>query len=152
MRGSEVVDEWESLIQPCRSIPVNITQLTGITNQMVADAPLFHEIAESFEHFTQDCVFVAHNARFDYGFICDEFRRIDQIYRRPTLCTCVEMRKWYTGLHSYSLANLCAEYEIPLTSHHRAMCDAKAAGELLLMINEKRLGLSGGSLSKHSLC
>jgi len=152
MRGNVVIDEWQSLIQPARSIPINITKLTGITNQMVADAPLFQEIAESFERFTEDCVFVAHNVRFDYGFICDEYRRIEQSYRRPTLCTCVEMRKWYGGLRSYSLANLCSEYEIPLTSHHRAMCDAKAAGELLLMVNEKRLGLLAGSLSNHSLC
>jgi len=149
IQGSEVIDEWQSLIHPCRSIPANITQLTGITNQMVADAPLFHEIAAAFDAFTQGCVFVAHNVRFDYGFISDEYRRIDQRYRRPTLCTCVEMRKWYKGSRSYSLANLCDEYEIELTSHHRAMCDAKAASELLLMINEKRLhaaavGESGG--------
>ncbi len=149
IRGNEVIDEWQSLINPCRSIPANITQLTGITNQMVSDAPVFQEVAEAFEQFSEGAVFVAHNVRFDYGFICDEFRRIDRIYRRPTLCTCVEMRKWYKGLRSYSLANLCAEYEIELTTHHRAMCDAKAASELLFMINEKRLDLPVDSMSAH---
>ena len=69
MIGSEVVDQWQSLINPQRRIPAMITQLTGISNDMVADAPLFADIADELEAFTENCIFVAHNVNFDYGFI-----------------------------------------------------------------------------------
>ncbi|MEJ2177522.1 MAG: exonuclease domain-containing protein [Gammaproteobacteria bacterium] len=138
MQNSEVLDRWESLINPCRSIPTGITKLTGISNKMVADAPVFSEIADEFRAFSADAVFVAHNVRFDYGFISDEFRRLQQTYHRPTLCSCAQMRKWYPGLKSYSLKNLCENFHIGLETHHRAMCDAEAAAELLKLINLKR--------------
>lgn len=139
MQNGKVIDTWQSLINPCRSIPSGITTLTGITDKMVGDAPLFPEIADSFRRFSEDAIFVAHNAGFDYGFIRDEYQRLEQFYQRPTLCSCIQMRKWYPGLKSYSLKNLCDEFGIELESHHRAMCDALAAGELLNLINERRL-------------
>lgn len=138
MQNGEVLDRWESLINPCRSIPPGITELTGISNKMVADAPVFSEIADGFRAFSADAVFVAHNVRFDYGFISDEFRRLQQTYHRPTLCSCAQMRKWYPGFKSYSLKNLCEKFDIGLETHHRAMCDAEAAAELLKLINLKR--------------
>jgi len=138
LQHGEVIDRWQSLINPCRSIPRNITDLTGISNEMAADAPVFAEIAEDFRAFTEGAVFVAHNVRFDYSFIGDEYRRLQQTYQRPTLCSCAQMRKWYPGFKSYSLKNLCERFEISLESHHRAMCDAEAAAELLALINQKR--------------
>jgi DNA polymerase-3 subunit epsilon len=138
MQHGEVLDRWQSLINPCRSIPRNITDLTGISNEMAADAPVFAEIAEDFRAFTEGAVFVAHNVRFDYSFIGDEYRRLQQTYQRPTLCSCAQMRKCYPGFKSYSLKNLCEKFEISLESHHRAMCDAEAAAELLTLINQKR--------------
>jgi DNA polymerase-3 subunit epsilon len=137
--GGKVVDEWQSLINPQRRIPHNITALTGIDNNMVAHAPLFSEVADAIDNFTKDCVFVAHNVNFDYGFIKAEFNRLERPYRRPKLCTVREMRKHYKGLASYSLANLTKHFGIDMQRHHRAMSDAVAASELLNMINEKRL-------------
>lgn len=139
MIGGEVVAEWQSLINPERRIPHNITSLTGINNDMVADAPLFAEVADDIDEFTDGCVFVAHNVNFDYGFIKEEFNRLERHYRRPKLCTVREMRKHYKGLSSYSLANLTKHFGIDMQRHHRAMSDAVAAGELLNMVNEKRL-------------
>lgn len=139
MIGGEVVAEWQSLINPQRRIPQNITSLTGINNDMVADAPLFAEVADDIDAFTEGCVFVAHNVNFDYGFIKEEFNRLERHYRRPKLCTVREMRKHYKGLASYSLANLTRHFGIDMQRHHRAMSDAVAAGELLNMVNEKRL-------------
>ncbi len=69
MRNHEVIEEWHSLINPQRSIPSNITRLTGITNDMVRGAPVFAEIADTFMAFMGDAIFVAHNVNFDYGFI-----------------------------------------------------------------------------------
>jgi len=139
IHGGEVIEEWQSLLNPERSIPANITRLTGITQDMVRTAPLFHEVADSFEAFMGDAIFAAHNVNFDYGFISSEFRRLDRKFRHPKICTCASMRKLYPGYKSYSLKNLCREFEIDLTSHHRALCDAKAAAELLKLVNLKRL-------------
>ncbi len=137
--GGEVVAEWQSLINPQRRIPQNITALTGIDNEMVSTAPLFAEVADDIDAFTEGCVFVAHNVNFDYGFIKEEFNRLERHYRRPKLCTVREMRKHYKGLASYSLANLTRHFGIDMQRHHRAMSDAVAAKELLNMINEKRI-------------
>ena len=88
--------------------------------------------------FASDAIFVAHNVEFDYGFISAEFERMGQAFRRPKLCTCASMRKLFPGHDSYGLAALCAAYDIPLKTHHRALCDAEAAAQLLLIINERR--------------
>ena len=71
--GEKIVDEFVSLINPERPIPFSISQLTGITNEMVVDQPKFYEIAKKIVEITEDCQFVAHNAHFDYNFIRREF-------------------------------------------------------------------------------
>lgn len=136
--AGEIVDQWQSLINPLRFIPSNITQLTGIDNDMVKDAPIFFDVAEKVDDFTKNAIFVAHNVNFDYGFIREEFARIDKYWRRPKLCTVQQMRKHYKGLKSYSLANLTAHFDITMETHHRAMSDAVAASELLNLVNAKR--------------
>ena len=139
IRGGEIVGEWQSLINPGRHIPAFITQLTGIDDAMVRDAPAFADIAEDLAEFLKGAVFVAHNVNFDYGFIASEFRRAGLPFRFPKLCTCASMRKYYPGHGSYGLKPLSREYGIRLDNHHRAMADARAAAELLLLVNERRL-------------
>lgn len=138
VRDGRVIDRFASLLNPQRRIPADISRLTGITPAMVADAPYFVDIADEFEAFLSGSIFVAHNVEFDYGFIASEFKRIGRSFRMPKLCTCSSMRKLYPGQRSYSLAALCRNFDIPLKQHHRALCDAEAAAELLLLINEKR--------------
>ena len=138
IRNHEVVDGWHSLLNPQRSIPARIVQLTGITNDMVRNAPLFAEIADGFMEFMSDGIFVAHNVNFDYGFIAYEYERLERRFRFPRLCTCAGMRRRFPGHKSYSLGNLCEIYEINLKDHHRALCDAQAASHLLNLINQKR--------------
>ena len=139
VRGGEVISEWSSLINPQRHIPAFITELTGISNAMVADAPLFAEVAEDLADFLRGSVFVAHNVNFDYGFIASEYRRLGQPFRFPKLCTCATMRKFYPGHGAYGLGPLSRQYGIRLDNHHRALADARAAAGLLLLVNEKRL-------------
>jgi len=139
MINGEIIDEWQSLLNPERNIPRNITSLTGITNEMVENAPLFSEVAEQVDTFTDNAIFVAHNVNFDYGFIREEFARIGQHWRRPKLCTVQQMRQHYKGLPSYSLANLTKHFDIDMQRHHRAMSDALAATELLKLVNFKRV-------------
>ena len=138
LQGGKVIDRFQTLINPQRSIPPGITRLTGIRPEMVADAPYFADIADEFAAFMGDAIFVAHNVEFDYGFISREFARLGRTFRHAKLCTCASMRKLYPGHRSYSLGNLCRDFDIPLKQHHRALCDAEAAAELLLLINEKR--------------
>ncbi len=139
VRGGKIIDEFQTLINPERHVPSFITRLTGITNDMVKGAPKFETIASEFRAFLGDAIFVAHNVNFDYGFIKSEYGRIGQTFRYPKLCTVASMRKFYPGMKSYSLSNLCREFSIDLTTHHRAMCDAKAAAELLFLVNDRRM-------------
>lgn len=138
LQGGEVLGTFSTLLNPGRYIPSFITRLTGINSAMVADAPTFADIAGQLTDFLQGAVFVAHNAKFDYGFIRAEFARLEQTFDMPQLCTVVNMRRYYPGLASYSLGNLCTEFDIKLTNHHRALDDATATVELLKLINAKR--------------
>ncbi|MFT3998067.1 MAG: 3'-5' exonuclease [Asticcacaulis sp.] len=142
MRNGEVIDRWQSLINPERRIPAFITDLTGISHDMVKDAPRFAEIADAFEAFLKGGVFVAHNVNFDYGFLSAEYRRLERPFRYPKLCTVASMRKYYPGLPAYGLAPLSRHFGINLTNHHRALADATATAELLRLVNEKRLAPS----------
>lgn len=138
IRNHQIIGEWHSLLNPQRSIPSKIVQLTGITNEMVRGAPLFSEIADSFMDFMGDSIFVAHNVNFDYGFISAEFERLEGKFRFPKVCTCAGMRRSFPGHKSYGLGNLCRTFGIDLEGHHRALCDARAATSLLNLINAKR--------------
>ena len=148
VKGHEITDQWHSLINPQRSIPASITQLTGITNEMVRDAPVFAEVADSLVAFMEDGIFVAHNVNFDYGFIAQEFTRLDRRFRFPKFCTCAGMRRYYPGHRSYSLGRICSIYEISLEQHHRALCDAEAAAKLLNLINRKREQMTIGNVAQ----
>ena len=138
IRNHQVVAEWHSLINPQRSIPAKIVALTGITNEMVRNAPLFADVSDSFMQFMGDGVFVAHNVNFDFGFIAAEYGRLERRFRFPKLCTCAGMRRHYPGHKSYGLGKLSRAYNIELKDHHRALSDARAAAHLLNLINAKR--------------
>ena len=151
VRSGKVIDTWQTLLNPERSIPSQITRITGISQDMVSGAPKFADLADDFRSFIGEAIFVAHNANFDYGFIRQEFNRLDQVFRRPTLCTVSAMRKYFPGHRSYSLGRLCTDLQISLEDHHRALCDARATAELLLLINQERLRLQGKGECKSDL-
>lgn len=138
--GRRVIDEFTTLINPEVSIPPFITNLTGINNQMVANAPKFYEVAKQIVLITEGKLFVAHNAQFDYGFIQAEFKRLGYDYQRQTLCTVKMSRKIIPGLKSYSLGNLCQSVGIPINNRHRAAGDALATTKLLDLLLEKTQG------------
>lgn len=138
IRGGEVIDRFETLVNPQKRISLEIQKLTGISNEMVSTAPVFRDVAERFQEFSKDAIFVAHNVNFDYGFLQAEYERLEERFVRPHLCTKVLMRKYFPGLESYSLANLTAHFGVSLVNHHRAMCDAEATASLFLLINQKR--------------
>lgn len=149
--GNRIVDEFHSLVNPERSIPPFITQLTGITNDMVAQAPTFKDIARDIEDFTRDHVLVAHNAGFDYSFLRREFKNLGVRFLRKKLCTVRLSRKIIPGLHSYSLGTLCATLGIRIKHRHRAFGDARATVQLLqYLIQNDHLQYIPEALSRHS--
>lgn len=132
--GLAVVDVFTTLINPECQINPYFTKLTGITNEMVADAPKFHEVAQKILELTEGCVFVAHNVSFDYNFIRDEFHSLGYAYKRETLCTVRLSRKLIPGKISYSLGHLCAALGIEIFGRHRAEGDAVATAQLFELL------------------
>ncbi|MEM9934972.1 MAG: exonuclease domain-containing protein [Bacteroidota bacterium] len=124
--GEQLIDRFESLINPCRHIPEEITRVTGITNDMVAHAPRFYEIAKQVVQITEGSIFVAHNVRFDYSFIQKEFRQLGYTFSRKQLCTVKLSKKLIPGFPSYSLGKLCKKLGITIENRHRAAGDATA--------------------------
>lgn len=128
--GHKVIDQYQTLINPERSIPAYISNMTGITDNMVADAPLFCEVAKEIVLRTEGAVFVAHNARFDYGFLREEFSRLGYAYTRKQLCTVRLSRKLLPELKSHSLDSLIRHYALHVDNRHRALDDALATAEV----------------------
>ncbi len=129
--GLQVIDKFSTLINPECHIGGFYTNLSGITNEMVKDAPKFHEVAKEILNYTEGKIFVAHNVGFDYNFIKDEFASLGYKYKRDTLCTVRLSRKLMPGKKSYSLGNLCTSLGIENTARHRAEGDAVATAKLL---------------------
>ncbi|OGS69022.1 MAG: DNA polymerase III subunit epsilon [Flavobacteria bacterium RIFCSPLOWO2_12_FULL_35_11] len=124
--GEKVIDEFTTLVNPECSIPPFITNLTGITNAMVSNAPKFYEIAKKVAEITKDTIFVAHNVNFDYNIIQKEFKDLGFEFKRKKLCTVRLSRKLIPNLRSYSLGALCVTQNIVIKDRHRAKGDAEA--------------------------
>jgi DNA polymerase III subunit epsilon len=136
--GVNIIDQYSSLVNPQRSIPYEITRITGIDNSMVTDAPKFYEIAKEIVLFTEGAIFVAHNVNFDYSFIREEFDKLGYTFSKRQLCTVKLSRKAFAGLHSYSLGNLIRHFDINVSARHRALDDALATAEIFGMIISKK--------------
>ncbi len=124
--GGRLDFEWSTLVNPGVAVPPGIQQLTGITNDMLADAPDFSAIAKELEQRLDGRVFVAHNARFDYGFIRREFGGVGHNWQARALCTVKLSRALYPGERRHNLDALIARHALNLESRHRAMPDARA--------------------------
>ena len=128
--GERVIKHFETLINPQQLIPRFITSLTGIDNSMVADAPVFDEIANTLFDLLNNNVFIAHNVNFDYSFIKHQFKLSGYDLTAKKLCTVRLGRKVFPGLPSYSLGNLCRSLKINIQNRHRAGGDANATVKL----------------------
>ncbi|MCC7526345.1 MAG: GIY-YIG nuclease family protein [Chitinophagaceae bacterium] len=132
--GSEVIDHFETLINPLQPIPRFIQSMTGITDEMVNDAPTFNEIAEPLFAILNDKIFVAHNVNFDYSFLKHQLHECGFNLNVQKLCTVRLTRKVFPQLPSYSLGNICRSLEIPVKNRHRAGGDAMATVQLLSLL------------------
>jgi DNA polymerase-3 subunit epsilon len=125
-RGGELEFEWQSLVNPGGRVSAGITALTGIDNDMLADAPRFEDIAAELRTRLADRVFVAHNVRFDYGFIRREFALTGGEWRAPSLCTVRLSRALYPDMPRHNLDAVIERHGIHIEQRHRAMPDARA--------------------------
>jgi DNA polymerase-3 subunit epsilon len=127
----EVAGRWQSLVNPQRPIPPLIERLIGITNAMVADAPTFAELADEVRALLDGAVFVAHNARFDYGFLCNEYARLDESFEAPVLCTVKLSRALFPQHHRHGLDALIERHGLRCEARHRAMGDVEVVWQFL---------------------
>lgn len=138
MRDGEVIEEWSSLVNPGTRIPGNIEEFTGISNDMVADAPEFSAIRDDVLARLSGRLFVAHNARFDYGFLRSEFRRLDVRFRSPVLCTVKLSRRVDPGARGHSLDAVMERHGLSCSARHRALGDARVLAGLLASLRSRR--------------
>jgi len=125
------IDSWSTLVNPQKRIPPFIQSLTGITDAMVRDAPSFEQLAPALIERLQGKLLIAHNARFDYGFLKSEFARLDLAYRSRVLCTAKLSRKLFPEHRSHSLDSLIARYRLSCSARHRALGDAEVLWDFL---------------------
>jgi len=135
--GHQIVDQFFSLVNPEKNIQPFVINLTGINNQMLRNAPKFHEVAKRIIEITDNCTIVAHNAQFDNRILSTEFDRLGYPFEKNMLCTVELSKKLIPDLPSYSLGKLVRSLGIPITDRHRAQGDAKATVELFKLLLEK---------------
>jgi DNA polymerase-3 subunit epsilon len=124
--NGQVTQEFSTLINPEAYIPRAITTLTGISENDVVDAPKFEDIADELYEILNSAVFVAHNVRFDYSFLKNEFAYAGMQFSPKLLCTVRLSRALYAGEKGHSLAKLIERHNIPVLARHRALDDAQA--------------------------
>lgn len=129
--GGEVVEQWSSLVNPGVRIPPSIEGFTGITNEMVADAPAFADLRTEVRRRLAGRLFVAHNARFDYGFMRNEFRRSGERFSAPVLCTVRLSRTLFREHARHNLDTLIERWGLECGARHRALGDAAVLSRLL---------------------
>lgn len=132
--GVETV-RWQTLVNPQQPIPPFIQSLTGIDDNMVADAPLFAEVADKLLALLEGSVLAAHNVRFDHGFLKSEFKRLGITLRQKVLCTVKLSRLLYPQHYSHGIDAIVARHQITGLARHRAMGDVEA---ILIMLNDAR--------------
>ena len=137
--GKTVIEKFETLINPNQPIPYYISAMTGISDKMVANAPLFEDVAEKIYSLLQDKIFIAHNVNFDYSFVKSHLKEAGFDLNSKKLCTVRLSRKIIPGLPSYSLGKLCQSLGITINDRHRAGGDTAATVKVfqLLLENDK---------------
>ncbi|MDK2798539.1 MAG: polymerase subunit alpha, Gram-positive type [Clostridiales bacterium] len=141
--NGSIVDRFQTFVNPEMSISPKITELTGITDDMVKDAPIINEALVSFLEFSKDCVLVAHNAQFDVGFIKVNARRLNISFDYCFIDTLELSRALFPELKRHRLNMIAKHLNVKLENHHRALDDAKATGEIFLkcieLLKEKNI-------------
>ncbi|HZG61055.1 MAG TPA: PolC-type DNA polymerase III [Anoxybacillus sp.] len=133
VKNGEIIDRFTSFANPHHPLSITTIELTGITDDMLKDAPDVEEVLQKFYEWIGDSVLVAHNATFDIGFLNAGFKKIGLgKVTNPVIDTLELARFLYPELKNHRLNTLCKKFDIELTQHHRAIYDAEATGYLLI--------------------
>jgi DNA polymerase III subunit epsilon len=135
--GFEVSTEWSTLVNPGVAVPSEIQALTGITPAMLGQAPRFAELADELQERLAGRIFIAHNARFDHGFLRREFERVGMRFQPRAVCGVKLARRLYPREHGHDLDSLIARHGIACAERHRALPDAQALWEFLRIAAEE---------------
>ena len=137
--GGKIVDSFLTLVNPEIAIPRFVMTLTGISNEMVKEAPLFADVAPRWLEFVNDAVLIAHNAPFDTNFLNHEISRVYPGHRmiNAHLCTVTLSRHVIPGLTNYRLDTIADHFSIPILARHRAGSDALATAEIFLHLLDR---------------
>jgi DNA polymerase-3 subunit epsilon len=153
--GLDVVSEWSTLVNPGKAIPAGIQALTGISADMVQRAPRFADLAEDLYERLAGRVFVAHNARFDYGFLRREFARAGFKFQAKTVCTVRLSRRLYPREPHHDLDSVIARHGIDCRARHRALGDADALLQFLRLAlqehGEEVVAVAARQVAKHTV-
>ena len=152
--NGEITDTFNTFVNPLIPIPEKITKLTGISDDMVADAPVEDAAVRAFFEFCADAPLVAHNASFDTGFLMETCKRCDIPYHYTSLDTVPFCRNMYKGLKNYKLDTVAEHLNLPKFNHHRACDDARALADIFLHLlkdAEEKLGITNITQINHSL-
>ncbi|MBY0120657.1 PolC-type DNA polymerase III [Bacillus sp. S/N-304-OC-R1] len=133
IHNGEIVDRFESFANPHHPLSATTINLTGITDDLVENAPEVEEVLQKFHDWTGDSVLVAHNASFDMGFLNVGYKKIGlEKAPNPVIDTLELARYLYPDMKNHRLNTLAKKFDVELTQHHRAIYDAEATGYLLL--------------------
>jgi DNA polymerase-3 subunit epsilon len=149
----EMVERWQSFIDPETTLPPFIQKLTGIAPSMLLGAPLFAEIAEQLLGYLEGRTLVAHNARFDYGFLKNEFQRAGISYNAKPLCSVKFSRSLYPQFKRHGLDQIIKRFQLPIENRHRALDDAEMIQRFFLkssaLFSEEEIAATCSSLLKN---
>lgn len=129
LEEGQEVESYQTMLNPGRPIEAKASQITGITDQDVQNAPLFAEVADSLSSFLKGALVVAHNANFDAGFLGHEYNLIGQTVQNPWLCT-LQLARKYFFFGRNGLAHIAAKLNIPMPRAHRALNDVMVTAEV----------------------
>ncbi len=132
-----VVKSFSTLINPDKDVPFYIYNITGINNQMLEGKPTFYDIKDELKSMFEDSIFVSHNSHFDYGFIREEFKRYDEIFRIKHLCTVRLFKHLYPKIRRHNLDSVIEYFNLDCENRHRALDDCKVLVDFYTKINEQ---------------
>jgi DNA polymerase-3 subunit epsilon len=136
VENNKVVEIFQSLVNPNRSLPPEITLLTGINERELENAPTFRKLKNRVKQLLDGAVFVAHNARFDYSFIKNEFQKQDEVFKSKLLCTVKLSRRLYPDIRGHNLDSIIERFKIKCDSRHRALPDARVLWEFMKILRK----------------
>jgi DNA polymerase III subunit epsilon len=130
VKNGVLLEEWSSLVNPECPISPYIEAFTGISSEMVADAPLFADVASTVFEKLRGAVFIAHNARFDHSFLRAEFRKVGMAYSAEALCTVKLSRRLFPEHVRHNLDVVIERHALSCSARHRALGDARVLWDL----------------------